>query len=73
MKKYHYLYCIILLSFILGCHKGYVALWQQGCDEPKVFPVPVSNLPVADQKRLEEGIYIESKEQLMHSIEDFLS
>lgn len=73
MKKYHYIYCILLLSFILGSHNGYVALWQTGSDQPRVFPVRVSILPPADQAKLEEGIYIDSKEELMGYMEDFLS
>ena len=64
----------LLLFLVLGCHKGYVALWKEPEPEPvRVFPYPVSALPPADQKALEHGITIGSSEELARLLEDYLS
>ena len=74
MKRYRLLTAIILLGFILGVHKGNVALWREGSKEPiKVFPYRASLLPEEDQKRLEQGVHVESISQLRKLIEDYFS
>ena len=72
--KKGYLYLSLFLTFILGSHNGYIALWQDGAAEPvKVFPYSVASLPSADQKALEEGIRIDNKTDLIKLLEDYLS
>lgn len=66
--------CFLLLSLLLGCHKGYVALFQAGSSEPmQIFPYPVTSLPPADQLALQEGIPIRSEKELAQRLEDYLS
>ena len=65
---------LLLFGFILGIHEGKVALWKDGKQDPiKVFPYQASTLPKADQKRLEDGIHVESISQLRKMIEDYFS
>lgn len=64
----------LMLSFLLGCHRGYIALWKYGEANPaEVFPYPVSSLPTADQKALAQGIPISDELALAAILEDFLS
>jgi hypothetical protein len=68
------LYLTLILSFLLGTHEGFIALFQQGSKKPlKVYPYAVTSLPPADQKLLHRGIPITSREQLQHFLEDYLS
>ena len=65
---------IILLGFLLGSFKGYLALWTEDDPDPfQIYPVEVSILPEADQKALSEGIYARSEPELNHMLEDYLS
>lgn len=74
MKTRRSVWLALALSFILGSHNGYVALWEGDDPEPKkVFPYQVSSLPEADQKRLEEGIKVKNKLELIRLVEDYLS
>lgn len=74
MKKLHYLYCILVLGFILGIQDGYVALWKDGNKEPmKVFPYRAAMLPQKDQAALKQGIPIDEDTDLARLLEDFLS
>lgn len=74
MKKLHYLYCIAMLTFILGSHNGFIALWKEGSSRPaRVFPYQISALPAADQALLERGIPIRDQSQLNSLLEDYLS
>ncbi|MBE6958555.1 MAG: hypothetical protein E7447_05335 [Ruminococcaceae bacterium] len=74
MKKHRMLTAILLLGFILGVHEGKVALWKEGIKNPiKVFPYQASQLPEEDQKRLEQGVRVESISQLKKLIEDYFS
>ncbi len=74
MNRTGCLLAALLLSFIMGVQDGYVALWKSGETEPlKVFPYQVSSLPPADQARLRKGIVIDSAEDLIGLIEDYLS
>lgn len=64
----------LLFGFLLGVHKGQVALWKDGQSIPwKVFPYPVAALPVQTQRALEKGIVINSMEQLDKALENLLS
>ncbi len=74
MKKLSYLYCIILLGFMLGIHEGKIALWKDDDPKPiKIFPYSSQLLPVADRRALEEGIRFESTEDLKRLLTDYLS
>ena len=72
--KFEKLVAAVAITFLLGVHDGYIALWKEGSPEPaEVFPYKASLLPEADQKRLEKGIRIESKKDLLELMEDYLS
>ena len=72
--KFEKLVAAVALTFLLGVHDGYIALWKEGSPEPaEVFPYKASLLPEADQERLEKGIRIESKKDLLELMEDYLS
>ena len=74
MKKRTLLTNLIIFGFILGIHKGQVALWKDGQSKPiKVFPYQASMLPPEDQKRLEDGVHVDSIQQLRKLIEDYFS
>lgn len=64
----------LLSAFLLGSHKGYLALWKEDDPEPyQIFPVKISSLPEADQQALEQGIPARSDLELAQLLEDFLS
>lgn len=68
------LHFILLFTFLLGCHKGYVALWTEGSDTPvEIYPYRVNSLPPADQAALEKGIPIKNDLELSSLLEDYLS
>ena len=65
---------IAALYVVIGCWKGYVALFDQGALEPKqIFPCPVEALPEADQQALENGIIVRNQRDLQQILEDYLS
>ena len=65
---------VIAIALYLGSCRGYVALFEEGKEEPRqVFPYRISSLPPVDQLALEEGIPVRSEKQLQHLLEDFLS
>lgn len=65
---------LLALSWILGCHKGYLALYKDNRPEPcQIYPCPVENLPELDQAALAQGIQIRTQEALDQILEDFLS
>ena len=74
IKKKSHVYLALFFGFLLGIQNGFVALWEDGNPEPiRVFPYKASSLPAADQKRLEDGIHVASKSELVQMIEDYLS
>lgn len=74
MKLRRCLSSMALLGFLLGVHKGYIALWKDGDPEPvRVFPYRVSGLPLQDQQFLERGIPITSQSELHRLLQDYLS
>lgn len=74
MKKEKYMAFLLLAGFILGSHRGYIALWRCGESKPaQVFPYQVSSLPRRDQEALERGIPIGGGTELAQLLEDFLS
>lgn len=65
---------VLLLAFLLGSHKGYLALWKEDRPEPfQIYPVKVDSLPPADQEALAQGIPARSDLELAELLEDFLS
>ena len=65
---------VILVGFLLGNYKGYVALWKDGSADPfQIYPCRADTLPEADQFALEEGIYARSQQELNQILEDYLS
>lgn len=74
MKRDRIYYFPLLLGFILGIRGGFVALWpEERPENAQIFPYSAAVLPVADQKALQEGIRIESEQQLVSILEDYLS
>ena len=74
-KTKNVLSTIVLLSaFLLGNHKGYLALWKEDRPEPfQIFPVKIASLPEADQQALNAGVSARSEIELSSLLEDFLS
>lgn len=73
MKNRSSVYLALALSFLLGIHNGRVALWTEGSEPAKVFPCPVSMLPPEARAALEQGIRVESLEELEALAENYLS
>lgn len=75
MERIQHRLCIFLLAaFLLGSHKGYLALWKDGRPEPfQIFPIPVDSLPEKDRQALAIGIPARSDLELAGLLEDFLS
>ena len=74
MKLDRLYYFPLFLGFILGVRGGFIALWPE--DQPekaKIFPYTAASLPDSDKQALEKGIYIESEEELVSILEDYLS
>lgn len=68
------IYLTLIFTFLLGCHKGFVALWTDADKNPEyVFPYSVASLPPEDQKKLEKGIVLDSEASLISLLEDYLS
>ena len=64
----------LALYLILGSWKGYVALFDQGAQEPKqIFPALVEALPQEDQAALNAGIPVRNQRKLQQLLEDYLS
>lgn len=65
---------VLALYVVLGCWKGYVALFDKGQTEPRqIFPTMVASLPPADQAALSEGIIVRNDRDLEQLLEDYLS
>ena len=74
MSKRTILANIALLGFLLGIYEGKVALWKDNQKKPiKVFPYEASMFPEEDQKRLKEGVHVDSLSELYKLIEDYFS
>ena len=65
---------ILTLYLVLGCWKGYLAVFREGQPEPwQIYPTRVISLPQADQEALEKGIIVRSDRKLQQLLEDYLS
>ena len=72
--KFRQIATVLVLSFLLGVHDGYIALWKGTDPTPvEVFPFKAEMLPEADRRALYEGIRIDSSSQLAQLLEDYLS
>ena len=73
-RKYQLLSVLLSVMFLLGSHKGYLALWKEDRPEPyQIFPLKVEMLPEEDRLALEKGIPARSEKELSSILEDFLS
>jgi len=69
-----HLTALLALYLLLGSWKGYVALFENGKEEPRqIFPCPVSALPDADRTALEQKIPVRNQRALEQILEDYLS
>ena len=74
MKVHRQWYLTLIFGFILSVQGGNIALWREGASEPiRVFPYRAEMLPQEDQQRLQNGIRINSKADLIRLVEDYLS
>ncbi len=74
MGKRKLLQGFLLLYFILGSWKGYLALYEKDAQEPRqIYPKLVETLPESDQLALEEGIPVRNQRRLDQLLEDYLS
>ena len=75
MKRKRNLACLLLLlSFILGTSRGFVAVWRDDDPQPwLVTDMPVSALPKADQDALEQGIRLPDDMPMAQALEDYCS
>lgn len=74
MKADRLTYFSLFLGFILGIRGGFIALWPENQPErAEIFPYSAASLPEADRNALSKGIPIESKEELIALLEDYLS
>jgi hypothetical protein len=66
--------CALMAVYLLGVHDGKVALWSGDDPEPtRVFPYSVSLLPEDARTLLEQGIPINSMDDLNRLMEAYLS
>ena len=74
MKALPRWYFALIASFLLGIHRGFIALWTADSPDPAViFPYSAVSLPERDRKALEQGIPLAGREELAQILEDFLS
>ena len=73
-NKLHIIYYTAALFFLLGIKDGYVALWKDNSVIPlEVFPYKAQLLPPQERNALEKGILINTQEELMALLENYLS
>ena len=75
MKKRYLHLCAMALcfSFLVGTKGGKIAIWEDGDPEPiKVLPYPVAMLPKQARQALNEGIRVETLEELYGLAEKYL-
>ena len=53
--RYRQIYLALVFAFLIGNHKGFIALWTDPAGEPAIiFPYSVASLPQKDQQLLEK-------------------
>ena len=72
IKKYQ---CYFLLAgFLVGIHNGRIAIWKGDDPQPiKILPYLAELLPEADRTALENGIILDTREDLIRFLEDHCS
>lgn len=74
MKKRNLWHLAFFLTFLLGSHNGYLALWtEESIDPDRIYPYRISTLPPEDQKALRQGVRAENILELTQLLEDYLS
>lgn len=74
MMNKRFLTSLLALYVVLGCWKGYLAVFEEGRDEPRqIFPMQTAALPEADQEALNGGILVRNDRDLQQLLEDYLS
>jgi len=72
--KYKVIPTILILFYILGSYKGYLALFDANASEPRqIYPCRIDMLPQSDQEKLLQGIRVRDQEKLAGLLEDYLS
>ena len=62
----------LALGFLLGIHRGNVALWRDGEARPEqVYHIRADTLPPADRLQLSRGIRAESREKVWLLLENY--
>ena len=73
-KMTRFFSAVLLAGILIGVHKGRIALWNEGQNEPfKVFPYRASMLPDEYEQMLKKGIRVESMDELRRLMEAYLS
>ena len=68
------LWTLMLFGWILGIHRGYIALWDSGGSSPcAVYPYKAALLPPAEVSRLADGIAIRDEAQLQFLLTNYFS
>ena len=74
MNRSRQKYLALILTFFLGLREGNIALWQAGCDEQmRLFPYRAETLPPAVRTAQENGMAFTTSEEVMETVENFLS
>lgn len=74
MKQTAALLLTLLLSpFMLTAREGYVSLYCAEADSWVMTDTPLSSLPEADQALLQEGLPLDTPQQVTTALEDFCS
>ena len=61
-------------SYRIKEYKGNIAVFESGSSKPfRITDIAVKDLPVADQNDLNNGIMVDSQEELQTLLEDYLS
>lgn len=65
---------ILMAVYLLGIHKGYVAIWKDEDPEPMVVTeMPADLLPAEDAAKLAAGIRLPNDYPLSKVLEDYCS
>ncbi len=65
---------LLTLGMVLGIHRGYIALWQDGSDIPaQIYSYKADLLPQKEQAKLTDGIPIRDEAHLRTLLRDYLS
>lgn len=74
MRPHPTILTLLLFGFLLGIHEGKIALWKDGQSTPShILPYSARMLPKEFRQQLENGIHIESEEDLERLLESLYS